>query len=118
MKIMELRNYNSAVYHGLCISLMFTWNCSTDNASTLEPILAHRNDLYRHWVGSGSHADHGAFATARGESRFAVRVANDCAWSASREIQGCFSGLRPSPSSTVLDEDCNVCVLVEAQRDR
>ena len=35
-----------------------------------------------------------------------------------REIQSCFSGLRPMPSSTVLDEDGNVCVLVEAQRDR
>ena len=48
-----------------------------DIASTLEPNLAHRNDLYRRWVGSGSHADHEAFATARRDSRFAVRIAKD-----------------------------------------
>ena len=28
---MELHNYNSEVYHGLCISLMFTWTCSTES---------------------------------------------------------------------------------------
>ena len=39
------------------------------------------------------------------------------AWSAIREIQSCFSGLRPIPSSMVLDEDGNVCVSVEAKRD-
>ena len=48
-----------------------------DSASTLEPTLAHRNDLYRRWVCSGSHADHEAFATARRDSHSAVRVAKD-----------------------------------------
>ena len=48
-----------------------------DSASTLEPTLAHRNDLYRRWVASGSHADHEAFVTARRHSRLAVRVAKD-----------------------------------------
>ena len=48
-----------------------------DSVSTLEPTLAHRNDLYRRWVGSGSHADHEAFATDRRDSRLAVRIAKD-----------------------------------------
>ena len=48
-----------------------------DSASTLEPTLAHSNDLYRRWVCSGSHADHEAFATARRDSHSAVRVAKD-----------------------------------------
>ena len=48
-----------------------------DSVSSLEPTLAHRNDLYRRWVCSGSHVDHKAFATARRDSRLAVRVAKD-----------------------------------------
>ena len=48
-----------------------------DSASTLEPTLAHRNDLYQRWVCSGSHADHEVFATARRDSCLAVRVAKD-----------------------------------------
>ena len=45
--------------------------------STLEPALAHRNDLYRRWVISESRADHKAFATAHRDSHLAVRVAKD-----------------------------------------
>ena len=48
-----------------------------DSASTFEPTVAHRNDLYRRWVCSGSHADHKAFATARRDSHLTVRVAKD-----------------------------------------
>ena len=46
-----------------------------DTASTCEPTLSHRNDPYRLWVGSGSHADHEAFATARRYSHFPGCVA-------------------------------------------
>ncbi|XP_065182367.1 uncharacterized protein LOC135813077 [Sycon ciliatum] len=106
-----------------------------DSAPTLEPLLATRNRLYDLWLRTGHQNDHRAFKEARGQARAGIRRAKTTwlmekaavvqrgrfsgkyVWSAIRDMQRCFGGLKPISVQAIRDTRGDVCGSVQEQRD-
>ena len=105
---------------------------------TIAPLLKQRTAVYNRWVVSGLHHDHVQFKVVRSKAPAAIRrVKNqwltdlasqadigrearsgNSVWSAIRNIQRSFRGLRPSPSAAVQDATGLLCISKEAQITR
>ncbi|XP_065197221.1 uncharacterized protein LOC135828726 [Sycon ciliatum] len=105
-----------------------------DSATILEPKLQHRNRAYAQWLQSADPADLSAFRKARSAARTAVRTAKrvwlqrkadmaqsgkfsgERVWSAIRDIQRCYNGMKPVASHSIRKSDGTLCVSAEEER--
>lgn len=107
-----------------------------ENIDSLEPLFHKRNQLYTKSLSSGSEKDRHRFAEARRLARQATRNAKNTwfqgkaeevqkerfgskkVWQCIRDMQRGRSGLIPTRSTAVRDENGNSCTTIDAQNQR
>ena len=107
-----------------------------ESAAKLEPLFQKRHQLYVKWLSSGLACDKQKFSQARSDARRAVRAAKNAwfsekakeaqqlrfggkkVWKCIRDMQHGRRGLIPSRLGTILDEEGNVCVTTDSQKQR